>query len=129
MQSPAAIFLRKRNENFSFKLPVIKSVNFQVDFRSSLNSMCKNILNAKENFKIIAGADTFNEHAFRNIYFLKITVSRIKKSIIPQFFRFMQFFLCLLFFSFSFHSWSTELVDYTLRPRRVSAQMFRQVIV
>ena len=51
MQSPAAIFLRKRNENFSFKLPVIKSVNFQVDFRSSLNSMCKNILNAKENFK------------------------------------------------------------------------------
>ena len=34
MQSPAVIFLSKGNENFSFKLPVIKSVNFEVDFRS-----------------------------------------------------------------------------------------------
>ena len=34
MQSPAVIFLRnEKMKYFSFKLPVIKSVNFQVDFR------------------------------------------------------------------------------------------------
>ena len=33
MQSPAVIFLRNGNEIFSFRLPVIKSVDFQVDFR------------------------------------------------------------------------------------------------
>ena len=33
MQSPAVSVLRNGCENFSFKLPVIKSVTFQVDFR------------------------------------------------------------------------------------------------
>ena len=42
MQSPAVIFLRNGNENFSFKLPVIKSVNFHVDFR---------LINTKANSK------------------------------------------------------------------------------